>query len=625
MTLVFVYCIINTKVHMKKIFNINNLLTAILVGLTVAATTFAFIGPSASPPNGNPYFWQLSGGNLYYTGGNVGIGTTNIGRVLTAGRVLDILSPAGTDSYVRIIGGQGATKSGLILANDDYGDIASGSASPRGTINYGKFIFDNGANTFSVSQGYSSGYLGLGANNRINDMVILASNGNVGIGTTTPTYKLTVSGGDIYASGYVRGATGLCIGSTCQTSWPSGGAGTVTSVGSGAGLTGGPITTSGTLSLNTAAVSNCTDSYNSKIIWDSTNNRLTCATDQNSGGTITGSGSTNYVSKFTNYYNIGSSIIYDNGTNVGIGTASPGAKLDVNGNINVGGGTITGLSGIGGAGNVSTGWYSDSTNLAARFPSGDFYVQSSGGGTTYLRSGAIFGGTQIATGDLTVSNGGIVTGSTSNGLRMDSISIKTTYSNLRISAGSGSYFNILPNGVNISDWTGGISASINDSGLIYSSYRIGIGVTGPTYQLQLSQDSAAKPGTNTWTVASDERLKTDVRPFSDGLDTILGINPVWYKYNGKGGFPADGKDNIGVIAQDIQKVAPYTVSTFYSKLNPTDATNTELLNFNSGDLTFVTINAIKELNNKDYEQQKQIDNQQKQINSLIQEIQQLKK
>ena len=97
----------------------------------------------------------------------------------------------------------------------------------------------------------------------------------------------------------------------------------------------------------------------------------------------------------------------------------------------------------------------------------------------------------------------------------------------------------------------------------------------------------------------------------------MGINPVWYKYNGLGGFTADGKDNIGVIAQDIEKVAPYTVSSYYDKLNPADATTTELLNFNSGDLTFTTINAIKELNNK-------IENQQKQIEELQTENKTLK-
>ena len=43
------------------------------------------------------------------------------------------------------------------------------------------------------------------------------------------------------------------------------------------------------------------------------------------------SGTTNYVSKFTGTTTLGNSQIFDNGTNVGIGTTSPAYKLDVNG------------------------------------------------------------------------------------------------------------------------------------------------------------------------------------------------------------------------------------------------------------------------------------------------------
>jgi hypothetical protein len=43
------------------------------------------------------------------------------------------------------------------------------------------------------------------------------------------------------------------------------------------------------------------------------------------------SGTTNYVSKFTGTTTLGNSQIFDNGTNVGIGTTSPGAKLQVKG------------------------------------------------------------------------------------------------------------------------------------------------------------------------------------------------------------------------------------------------------------------------------------------------------
>ena len=49
-----------------------------------------------------------------------------------------------------------------------------------------------------------------------------------------------------------------------------------------------------------------------------------------SGGSIIGgSGLTNYIPKWSNSTTLTSSIIFDNGTNVGIGTTSPTAKLQV--------------------------------------------------------------------------------------------------------------------------------------------------------------------------------------------------------------------------------------------------------------------------------------------------------
>ena len=46
---------------------------------------------------------------------------------------------------------------------------------------------------------------------------------------------------------------------------------------------------------------------------------------------VTGTGTTNYLPKFTGTTTIGNSQVFDNGTNVGIGTASPNEKLTVNG------------------------------------------------------------------------------------------------------------------------------------------------------------------------------------------------------------------------------------------------------------------------------------------------------
>ena len=129
---------------------------------------------------------------------------------------------------------------------------------------------------------------------------------------------------------------------------------------------------------------------------------------------------------------------------------------------------------------------------------------------------------------------------------------------------------------------------------ITSGGNVGIGTPSPSFQLQLSNDSAAKPGSPLWTVSSDIRIKENVRPYTDGIDKLMQINPVYYDYNGKAGFSIT-KDNIGIIAQEMQEVLPNTIKTFNAKLNEEDEEETELLSFNANELIYVLINSVKEL------------------------------
>ena len=154
----------------------------------------------------------------------------------------------------------------------------------------------------------------------------------------------------------------------------------------------------------------------------------------------------------------------------------------------------------------------------------------------------------------------------------------------------------------------------NSSAMSVFAGRVGIGMDPSTsYQLQLSQDTAAKPGGGSWTnSSSDRRVKQDIEPFSDGLEAIKQINPVWYRYNGKAGMPKPENGRyVGVVAQEIKEIAPYTVGTYKTKLNSKDSQETELYNFDGSALTYILINAVKE--------------QQKEIDELKSEVQTLKK
>jgi hypothetical protein len=93
--------------------------------------------------------------------------------------------------------------------------------------------------------------------------------------------------------------------------WTNFGSGSVTSITAGTGLTGGTITSTGTIRVDTTVVS--TKAWRQK--GDDSLGALI-------GNATTGSGTTNYVAKFSGTKALGNSSIFDNG-NVGIGTASP--------------------------------------------------------------------------------------------------------------------------------------------------------------------------------------------------------------------------------------------------------------------------------------------------------------
>ena len=134
---------------------------------------------------------------------------------------------------------------------------------------------------------------------------------------------------------------------TISHSSGSGVALTITKGGNGEGLivnktggSGNAVTVTGTLNATTLVKSGGTSSQFLKA--DGTVDSTAYGT-----GTIGGSGTTNYIAKFTGTSAIGNSIIQDDGTYVGIGTAPNSSyKLDVNGNTRLNGNLTLGTSGI---------------------------------------------------------------------------------------------------------------------------------------------------------------------------------------------------------------------------------------------------------------------------------------
>lgn len=321
---------------------------------------------------------------------------------------------------------------------------------------------------------------------------------------------------------------------------------------------------------------------------------------------ITGTGTTNYLPKFTGSTALGNSLIFDNGTNIGIGTASPSYKLDVAGvgrflgtipltlersgstkytfslgasddfyinNVNIGSTPLTILS----SGNIGIGTISPSQKLTIGDGTGtgnqylrinssstDIYIGQSGSGLFGLAAN---------------SAGNIASDNTSNPLAIGTIASQslifgtTNAERMRITSGGDVFIGATS------------AANVEKLGVTYNSQdRLGFvlndtytGAGGAQIAIQFRRNGSAigsittTTTTTSYNITSDHRLKEDFRNYS-GLDLISKIKTYDYKWK-------KSEDRMfGVKAHELQEVVPYAVtgekdaeqmqSVDYSKLVP---------------------------------------------------------
>lgn len=177
--------------------------------------------------------WTDSGSDVYFTGGNVGIGTSvpssllNVGDGYTSvGGLVPLAVFSASTNEIRTIHLQNTLASTsaemrfVVMADDpSYLSFSQPSTLATSTAFFGipkssaSFIF-NSISSGSVARDLAIGSLRptklfLGTNNLIH--FTIDSSGNIGVGTTSPLYKLDVVG-ELNSSEY-------CLGGVCITSW----------------------------------------------------------------------------------------------------------------------------------------------------------------------------------------------------------------------------------------------------------------------------------------------------------------------------------------------------------------------------------------------------------------------
>lgn len=127
-----------------------------------------------------------------------------------------------------------------------------------------------------------------------------------------------------------------------------------------------------------------------------------------------------------------------------------------------------------------------------------------------------------------------------------------------------------------------------------SSGNVGIGVGNPTHTLHLGTDDAAKLTTTTWSVTSTEKVKQNIMDLLGGLDIIKKLRPIEAEYNGLNNTPK-GQRLVSLIAEEVQKILPNTVTAHKGKLSEKDAEETDILQFNPHEVIFHLILAVQQL------------------------------
>lgn len=307
------------------------------IGLTAPASRFHSAGQirSGIPSGGLGGASATTGSLLFYNSSNTN--TVNIqSGVTTTSYTMTLPATQGAASSVLTNNGSGGLDwaqltvgSWLLAGNTLSGTLPASPAEFIGTLNAADWI--------------------IRTNNT--EKMRVQSGGNVGIGTTTPSDKLGVAGGISIGAGYAG-----------STSAPTNGASIQGNVAIGA--TASPFSSSDKLIITSATAGDThirlqSATYtggSSSLFYSSTSGefRLT----QNDGGPG--------MVFYTGYGTATEKMRIATSGNVGIGTTTPGQKLDVNGNVNVTGnffatGTVNNTSGTFGPSDINLKQNFDST------------------------------------------------------------------------------------------------------------------------------------------------------------------------------------------------------------------------------------------------------------------------
>lgn len=433
------------------------------------------------------------------------------------------------------------------------------------------------------------------------DQTIVLTNGTgISATGTYPNFTITNTAPDQIVA--LTAGTNISItGSYPNFTINATGSGTVSSVnltaGTGISVAGGPITTSGSITVTNTAPDQVVSLTNGGGITVSGSYPNFTLTNLN-----TVSGTTNYISKFTGTNSIGNSQVFDNGTGVVINGTTPVGLFTVYGTQYITN-THTYVSAAEyalGVTNIATFSGSLSTSNAS-FSTIPVEFHSNFNGATTVGSDTQFGAI-LATNFSKFTSSGTVTmsgGNASSCLHATTIDDGSTNGTIDRSAG------ITINGIYlVSGATAVISRTnhyqllINDTGQF--GHATHVANTFAIYQVGVNDISRffgpVQNASSSVQFTSDIRGKDILRNFGRGLSEIDQIETKIFNYK----YDPNKRDVVGLIAQELETIIPEAVSkgNFEYTVEGVKYEYTDYRMIDQTYLFYTMLNAIKELSAK---------------------------
>jgi hypothetical protein len=274
-------------------------------------------------------------------------------------------------------------------------------------------------------------------------------------------------------------------------------------------------------------------------------------------------------------------IINPVGGNVGIGTSSPTTAGGGYTGIDIRG--TTGSSLILGSTTTPCGYIYASASFLSFETSSTIPILFNPGGTERMR---ITSGGNVGIGTTNPSGWALSLGTiASNGGLNISVGVPTLIANFNNSSNN-------PTNVRWGNFNGNFYDIANNPS--DNSYTIDYN-DNTRFTISSNGSIGAPSGTNIYN-ASDARLKKNISTTTYGLNAITALNPVIF--NWVDGFEPseDGKDMLGFVAQEVQKILPEAIESFGgNSITIGDTTINNPLRVNEKFIIPVLVKAIQEL------------------------------